>query len=70
DLESVSIKMHPELQNLKQLLLDHGAQGALMSGSGPTLFGIFKDEKSAKKALDTIRQEVPVQYEVFFAQSL
>jgi len=62
--------MHPELQNLKQLLLDHGAQGALMSGSGPTLFGIFKDEKSAKKALDTIRQEVPVQYEVFFAQSL
>jgi len=70
DLESVSIKMHPDLQNLKQLLLDHGAQGALMSGSGPTLFGIFKDEKSAKKAFDEIKQEIPVQYEVFFTQSL
>jgi len=70
DLESVSIKMYPDLQNLKQLLLNHGAQGALMSGSGPTLFGIFSDENSAKKALDTIKHEVPVQYAVFFAQSL
>ena len=70
DLESVSIKMHPELQNLKQLLLDHGAQGTLMSGSGPTLFGIFSDENSAKKASVSIKQEVPLQYEVFFAQSL
>ena len=70
DLESVSIKMHPELQNLKQLLLDHGALGALMSGSGPTLFGIFNDENSAKKALDSIKQEVPGHYAVFFAQSL
>ena len=70
DLESVSIKMHPDLQNLKQLLLDHGAQGALMSGSGPTLFGIFSDENSAKKALNSIKQEVPCKYAVFFAQSL
>lgn len=70
DLESVSIKMHPELQNLKQLLLDHGAQGALMSGSGPTIFGIFSDENSAKKASASIKQEVPWQYEVFFARSL
>lgn len=70
DLESVSIKMHPELQNLKQLLLDHGAQGALMSGSGPTLFGIFSDENSARKALDSIKNEVPGKYAVFFAQSL
>ena len=70
DLESVSIKMHPDLQNLKQLLLHHGAQGALMSGSGPTLFGIFSDENSAKKALNSIKQEVPCKYAVFFAQSL
>jgi len=70
DLESVSIKMHPDLQNLKQLLLDHGAQGALMSGSGPTLFGIYSDENSAKEALDSIKHEVPSKYAVFFAQSL
>jgi 4-diphosphocytidyl-2C-methyl-D-erythritol kinase len=41
-----------------------------MSGSGPTLFGIFNDENSAKKALDSIKKEVPGQYAVFFAQSL
>ena len=70
DLESVSLKMHPELENLKQLLLDHGAQGALMSGSGPTLFGIFIDENSAKKALDSIKHEVPFKCDVIFAQSL
>jgi len=70
DLESISLKMHPELHDLKQLLLCHGALGALMSGSGPTLFGIFNDENSAKKALDSIKQEVPGQYAVFFAQSL
>jgi 4-diphosphocytidyl-2-C-methyl-D-erythritol kinase len=70
DLESISLKMHPKLHDLKQLLLCHGALGALMSGSGPTLFGIFNDENSAKKALDSIKQEVPGQYAVFFAQSL
>ena len=70
DLESISLKMHPELHDLKQLLLCHGALGALMSGSGPTLFGIFNDEISAKKALDSIKKEVPGQYAVFFAQSL
>jgi 4-diphosphocytidyl-2-C-methyl-D-erythritol kinase len=70
DLESISFKIHPELQDLKQLLLKHGAQGALMSGSGPTLFGIFNNENSAKKALDSIKQEVPGHYAVFFARSL
>lgn len=70
DLEQVSLKMHPELHDLKQLLLKHGALGSLMSGSGATLFGIFSDENSAKKALDYIKQEVPGQYAVFFAQSL
>ena len=70
DLEAISFKMHPELHDLKQLLLCHGALGALMSGSGPTLFGIFNDEISAKKALDSIKKEVPGQYAVFFAQSL
>jgi 4-diphosphocytidyl-2-C-methyl-D-erythritol kinase len=70
DLEAISLKINPELQDLKQLLLKHGAQGALMSGSGPTLFGIFNNENSAKKALDSIKQEVPGHYAVFFARSL
>ena len=70
DLESVSLKMHPELTDLKQMLLRHGALGALMSGSGPTVFGIFRDGKEAKKTLEVIKKEVSGQCTVFFAKSL
>jgi 4-diphosphocytidyl-2-C-methyl-D-erythritol kinase len=50
DLESVTLKLHPELNDIKELLLSHGALGSLMSGSGPTVFGIFRDEKDASRA--------------------
>lgn len=70
DLEAVSFRMHPQLNAFKQLLLDEGALGALMSGSGPTLFGIFADEKSAKEAQDAILKKVSGDCLVFFAQSL
>ena len=52
DLESVSLKIYPELDEFKKMLLGHGALGALMSGSGPTIFGIFRNGKEAKKALE------------------
>ena len=51
DLEEVSLKLHPELGDLKQILLRHGALGVLMSGSGPTVFGIFIGRKSSKKCI-------------------
>jgi 4-diphosphocytidyl-2-C-methyl-D-erythritol kinase len=70
DLEAVSLKMHPELNDLKQMLMQEGALGALMSGSGPTLFGIFADEKSAKEAQEAILKKVSGECLVFFAQSL
>jgi len=70
DLESVSLKMHPELNDLKQMLLRHGALGALMSGSGPTVFGIFRDGKEAKENLEVIKKEVSGNCTVLFAKSL
>lgn len=70
DLEEVSLKLHPEFGNLKQILLRHGALGALMSGSGPTVFGIFSDEKSAKKARTAIDKELSGKCAVFFARSM
>jgi 4-diphosphocytidyl-2-C-methyl-D-erythritol kinase len=54
DLETVSIRMHPVLADIKDHLMKCGALGALMSGSGPTVFGLFeKDEQAiaAEKAL-------------------
>ena len=70
DLESVSLKMHPELTDLKKMLLGHGALGALMSGSGPTIFGVFRNGKEAKKALEDIEKEVSGQSKVFLAKSM
>ncbi|MFB0972904.1 MAG: 4-(cytidine 5'-diphospho)-2-C-methyl-D-erythritol kinase, partial [Neofamilia sp.] len=44
--EVVSFEIYPELKEIKNELLNLGAEMALMSGSGPTIFGIFKDEKN------------------------
>jgi 4-diphosphocytidyl-2-C-methyl-D-erythritol kinase len=70
DLESVSLEMHTELSDLKKMLLRHGALGALMSGSGPTVFGLFRNEKEARKAQEFIEKEVSGNCQVFFAKSL
>lgn len=50
DLETVTMGKYPLLGVLKQELLADGAYGALMSGSGPTVFGLFKDEAMARKS--------------------
>jgi 4-diphosphocytidyl-2-C-methyl-D-erythritol kinase len=70
DLESVSLQIYPELADLKKMLLRHGALGALMSGSGPTVFGIFRNGKEAKQALEVIEKELSDQYLLFLAKSL
>ncbi len=43
DLESVTVDRHPEIESIKACMLENGAAGALMSGSGPTVFGVFPD---------------------------
>jgi len=50
DLEAVTMAQHPELAELKTALRRQGAQGVLMSGSGPTVFGIFPSAGSAQAA--------------------
>lgn len=47
-LESVTVKMHPEIAGIKEKLMEAGALGALMSGSGPTVFGLAPDLESAR----------------------
>ena len=54
-LESVTIKEYPIIKKVKNHLMEQGAMGALMSGSGPTIFAIFKDKKTADNALESLR---------------
>lgn len=49
-LERATAAMHPEVPEIKKLLLESGAGGALMSGSGPTVFGLFADFPGAREA--------------------
>lgn len=50
DLESVAIQAFPVIAEIKTQLINLGAAGSMMSGSGPTVFGIFKDFETAEKA--------------------
>jgi len=54
DLESVTLPRHPEVGAMKEELLADGATMALMTGSGPTVFGIFHDAKQAVASKDTM----------------
>ena len=48
DLETPATKLYPSITNLKERLLSLRLEATSMTGSGPTVFSIFKDEKSAK----------------------
>lgn len=50
DLESVTIAAFPEIDAIKAELVSHGAVGSLMTGSGPTVFGLFPHNKEAERA--------------------
>ena len=54
-LETVTIPNYPVIDEIKKHMISHGAVGAMMSGSGPTVFGLFDDEATAKKAYKAMR---------------
>ena len=54
-LETVTIPAHPVIGQLKEAMMDYGAEGALMSGSGPTVFGLFTNPRAAEDAYEDMR---------------
>ena len=54
-LETVTVELYPEIEHIKNIMKEKGALNSIMSGSGPTVFGIYKDEEAAKEAADYIR---------------
>ena len=57
DLEVITIRRYPVIETMKERLCSLGAKGALMSGSGPTVFGLFPDRSSARAAAVILRQD-------------
>jgi 4-diphosphocytidyl-2-C-methyl-D-erythritol kinase len=57
DLEKVTVSRHPVVEEIKNRLLNNGAAGALMSGSGPTVFGVFAEEGTARRAAEAFSTE-------------
>lgn len=56
-MENVTEKKHPVISGIKQKMINDGALGAVMSGSGPTVFGIFADAKKAKMSVDSFSRQ-------------
>lgn len=71
DLEEVVSRKHPEINEMKECLNAAGASAALMSGSGPTVYGIFPEEGGALKAYRKIKKSVKGKgWRVLKAQSI
>ena len=55
-LEKVTIEEYPVIEEIKSVMKDNGALNAMMSGSGPTVFGIYDDKQRAKNAASKIKE--------------
>lgn len=53
-LETVTIPNYPVIAEIKEHMMVHGAAGAMMSGSGPTVFGLFDDKEKAVAAYEAM----------------
>jgi 4-diphosphocytidyl-2-C-methyl-D-erythritol kinase len=56
DLEEVVSRKHPEIDLMKRMLCSAGAEGTLMTGSGPTVFGIFPGEEEAAESFRKVKR--------------
>lgn len=68
DLETVTIPKYPVISEIKKKLIQTGADAALMSGSGPAVFGIYSDLPSARRACERLSAHHP--WRLFVAETL
>jgi 4-diphosphocytidyl-2-C-methyl-D-erythritol kinase len=69
-LESVTRKAHPEIALLKERLLEYGSLAAMMSGSGPTVFGLVRSEKEGTFILERLRAADELGCEFFLTETV
>ena len=71
-LETVTIDLYPVIEEIKSFMKEHGAINALMSGSGPTVFGIFDSREradEAAKALEATKMAIQIQVTEFYNEN-
>lgn len=56
-LETVTIPAYPVIDEIKHTMMKYGAMGAMMSGSGPTVFGIFEKEDKAQEVCRLLKKD-------------
>lgn len=56
-LETVTIPEHPEIEAIKSCMIKAGAVNAMMSGSGPTVFGLYATREEARRAAEAVREQ-------------
>lgn len=54
-LEVVTMRQHPEIAEIKKIMSEQGALNAVMTGSGPTVFGLYKEQTEAENAGEIIK---------------
>ncbi|WP_047980714.1 4-(cytidine 5'-diphospho)-2-C-methyl-D-erythritol kinase [Ornithinibacillus contaminans] len=54
-LESITVSLHPEVQRIKEKMVQAGAAGVLMSGSGPTVYGLVEQQSKAQRIYNSMR---------------
>ncbi len=69
-LENVTENLYPEIKNLKDYFLEAGAYGALMSGSGPTVFAYFKNKYTAVSAVRKIKRKFTQPKEIYVSKTI
>jgi 4-diphosphocytidyl-2-C-methyl-D-erythritol kinase len=62
DLEKVVLPKHPKVSEIKKRLIQLGCLQAIMTGSGPAVFGLARDEKTAQQVFQEIKKEYPQSY--------
>ena len=55
-LETVTIPYYPVIQQIKDCMIQNGAMNAMMSGSGPSVFGLFESKEQAQEIYDEIKR--------------
>lgn len=56
-MEDVTVPAYPVIKNIKEVMIAQGALNSIMSGSGPTVFGLFNDLKKAQNAMEALKEK-------------